>query len=60
MPSLRELTALLKKISETTDKVQIQQIDYNGEEFFWKVPIVNMKASEYIPRNSKERKDYEG
>jgi hypothetical protein len=59
MSSLQELIALLQKISRTTDKVQVQ-VNYNGVDFNWKVPIVNMKESEYLPRHKKECRDHEG
>lgn len=56
MPSIKELTELLEKISRTTDKMRIE-IDYDGKDFFWKVPIANLKAREFCPRNSKKRPD---
>jgi hypothetical protein len=39
--------------------VQVQ-VNYNGVDFNWKVPIVNMKESEYLPRHKKECRDHEG
>lgn len=56
MSKVKELIELLEKISRTTDKMRIE-IDYDGKEFFWKVPIANLKAHEFCPRNNKKRPD---
>lgn len=51
----RELSMLLKKISRTTAHVHID-VDYNGREFFWKIPLQNPTAGEFSPRDLREKK----
>jgi hypothetical protein len=50
--NLSELIILLKKISTTTVKQHIE-LDYNGREWHWKMPLSNITASEYLARERK-------
>jgi len=61
MPGVESLIELLRKISKTTAHVRIE-VDYNGREFFWKVPQQNITASEWGPREggTRESKALEG
>ena len=52
MARLDTLVELLKKISSTTDHVRVE-VDYNGKEFFWKMPQQNITAEEWIPRSAR-------
>jgi hypothetical protein len=56
MPNLGLLIELLEKISCTTAHVRIE-VDYDGKEFHWKVPLNNVTASEWTPRVLRERPD---
>lgn len=49
MPDIKVLQELLDKISKTTAHVHIE-IDYNGREFFWKIPQQNITAKEWSQR----------
>jgi hypothetical protein len=52
----KELAAMLKKISKTTCRVHID-VDYNGREFFWKIPLHNPTASEITSLGLYQRKN---
>lgn len=45
LPILKEL---LLKISESSSKIHID-VDYNGQEFFWRVPMSNITSREWRP-----------
>ncbi len=46
---LEELSSLLRKISKTTIHIHID-VDYDGREFRWKVPVKNMTAADWQPK----------
>lgn len=48
---LKELSQLLRRISKTTEHVHID-VDYDGREFRWKVPVKNMTAVDWKPKKS--------
>jgi hypothetical protein len=48
-----DLLMLLCKISKTKDRLHID-VDYNAGEFHWKVPVSNMTAGEFMPRQLRE------
>lgn len=55
---LSVLEELLIKIAESSSKIHID-VDYNGQEFFWKVPMNNITSREWRPndlRLKQERK----
>ena len=54
MPKVETLIELLRKISRSAAHVRIE-VDYNGREFFWKVPQQNITAEEWTPRELRER-----
>jgi len=60
MPAIEILVELLKKISASKAHVHME-IDYNGREFFWKVPQNNITASEWCARELRrdEKRDYD-
>jgi len=49
MPKLHDLIMLLRKISETDEKTRVE-IDFDGKEFRWKVPVSNMTAEQFVPK----------
>ena len=54
MPKVEELKRLLDKIAQTSNHYRIE-IDYNGDEFKWKIPQHNITAEELIIRKVKPR-----
>jgi len=56
MPDAILLLKLLKKINNSTVKVHLD-VDYNGQEFSWKLTRANIKAEELILPEVKEKKD---
>ncbi len=53
MPQLPLLVELLKKISQTKDRVHIE-LDYNGREFNWKLVQNNITAAQWTPGSARE------
>ncbi len=54
MPHVEVLTELLEKISRSTAHVRIE-VDYDGREFHWKLPQQNITASEWCPRELRQK-----
>jgi hypothetical protein len=54
MPDVEQLKELLDKIGKSTVKVHID-VDYDGREFHWKVPQKNPTASEWTPRELRNK-----
>ncbi len=55
MPNPQELIKLITKISQTTEKVQIEA-NYDGREWTWKVKQSNVTASQWSPGNGHQKK----
>jgi hypothetical protein len=44
------LKELLRKVARNSMRVHIE-VDYDGQEFHWRVPCANITAAEWAPRN---------
>ncbi len=56
MPELSQLIELLEKVGKTTAHVRVE-IDYDGREWYWKMPQSNITASEWTPRQLREKRE---
>lgn len=54
MTKVEELKRLLDKVARTSDCFRIE-IDYNGQDFKWKIPLHNVTAEELIVRNLRQK-----
>jgi len=57
MPQLGPLIELLKKIDKTKSKCRIV-VDHDGSNWFWQVPLKNITASEFCPRDLRPKNEH--
>ena len=56
MPDVSLLIELIHKINKSTSKAHLD-LDYDGREFHWSVKQTNITASEWTPRELREKRD---
>jgi len=57
MPNLKLLIELLEKIDKTNTKCRVI-IDHDGSNWFWQVPLKNLTASEFCPRELRIKNEH--